>query len=148
MMSTKNYDLAAHKFYSSQNIKSLPLTSWDLYSSRFDKICQTNSDVIALKNLAKSNKWSYVKNFDDELMEKEHVIVITDTELRIVHATQNIVSMNGYTSEEIIGKKPKIFQGAKTCKKTSKNIGAAIKNKESFEAVILNYRKDGTTYKC
>ena len=101
-----------------------------------------------LKNLAKSNKWAYTENFDEELMQKEHVIIITDPQLRIVHATQNILNMNGYKPEEILGKKPKMFQGVNTCQETSKNIGIAVRDMKPFEAVLLNYRKDGSTYKC
>jgi len=148
MIDTKNYDLAANKFYSSLNIKTLPINSWDLYATYFDNICQAVSDVHALQKLAEGNRWSYTKNFNEELLEKEHVIVVTDAQLRIVHATKNILNMNGYRPEEILGKKPKMFQGADTCKETSKKIGSAVKNAEPFEAVILNYRKDGSIYKC
>lgn len=148
MQEIKHYDLAANKFYGALDIKSLPIISWDLYATFFDKVCQTHSDIFLLKNLSTSNKWSYDEKFEEELFQKEHVIVVTDPQLRIVHATRNIVHMNGYKPEEILGKKPKIFQGVDTCKETSKNIGIAIKNREPFEAVLLNYRKDGSTYKC
>ncbi len=144
----KNYDLAANRFYSALDIKSLPLNSWDLYAPFFDKVCQTNKDIFLLKNLSLSNKWSYAEKFEEELLQKEHVILVTDPQLRIVHATRNILNMNGYKPEEILGKKPKMFQGANTCKETSRNIGIAVKNRQSFEAVIVNYRKDGSTYKC
>ncbi|TMM59158.1 PAS domain-containing protein [Maribacter algarum] len=148
MQEIKNYDRAANKFYDTLDIKSLPINSWDLYATFFDKICQSINDVFVLKNLAKSNLWSYREDFNEELLQKEHVVVVTDAELRIVYATQNIRLMNGYRPEEILGKKPKMFQGIKTCKETSRNIGIAIKNREPFEAVVLNYRKDGSTYNC
>ena len=148
MQEIKNYDLAANKFYDTLDMINLPICSWDLYAPFFDKICQASNDVFMLKNLAKSNKWSYGENFDEELLQKEHVVVVTDPQLRIVYATQNIRLMNGYRPEEILGKNPKMFQGVETCKETSRNIGIAVKNKEPFEAVVLNYRKDGSTYNC
>ena len=148
MLEIKNYDRAANKFYSALDIISLPIHSWDLYATFFNKICKSVNDALMLKNLAKDNKWSYGKNFDDELLEKEHVVVVTDAHLKIVYATQNIYDMNGYKPEEILGKKPKMFQGAETCKETSKIIGQSVQNKEPFEAIILNYRKDGSKYKC
>lgn len=147
-MEIKNYDIAANKFYSSLDIKCYPLSSWDLFVSFFDKICETNKEIFQIQNLAKTNKWSYTSNFDDSLFKKEQVVVITDEQLAIVYVTQNIKNMNGYSREDILGKKPNMFQGASTCKKTTKNIGASIKNKQPFEAIILNYRKDGSTYKC
>jgi len=148
MQEIKNYDIAANKFFDKLDIKSLPILSWDFYATFFDKVCQTSSDIFTLKNLAKSNKWSYSGNFDEELAQKKHVIVVTDLQLRIVHATQNIMAMNGYRPQEVLGKKPKMFQGAETCKETSRSIGIAVKNRAPFEAIVLNYRKDGSTYKC
>jgi len=148
MLEIKNYDLAANKFYSTLDIKSLPINSWDFYASFFDKICQSGNDIFMLKNLAKRNNWLHDENFDEELSQKGHVIVVTDSQLRIVHASQNILDMNGYTSKEVLGKKPKMFQGKDTCEKTLRNIGVAVNKREPFEAVVLNYRKDGSTYKC
>jgi PAS domain S-box-containing protein len=147
-MEINNYDIAANKFYSSLDIKSLPLTSWDLFATFFDKTCQTSKDIFQIQNLAKINKWSYVGDFDETLLKKEHVVVVTDPQLTIVHASQNIKNMNGYSPEEILGKKPKMFQGAGTCEETTRSIGIAVKKKQSFEAIILNYRKDGSSYKC
>ncbi|MFS4492601.1 PAS domain-containing protein [Maribacter sp. 2308TA10-17] len=148
MKEIKNYDRAANKFYNQLDIKSLPLNSWDLYATFFDKVCQTGKDLFQLQNLAKLNKWSYTVDFDESLFKKEHVVVITDAQLTIVHATQNIKSMNGYSVEEVLGKKPKMFQGVNTCKETTKSIRTAVENKQPFEAILLNYRKDGSTYKC
>ena len=56
--------------------------------------------------------------------------------------------MNGYTLNEIKGKTPRIFQGKETSSKVSATIGKAVKNKKPFEAIVVNYRKDGSTYNC
>jgi len=148
MTEIKNYDAAAYTFYNSLKIKALPIVSWDLYATFFHSVCDMHQDIFLLKNLAKNNKWSYSENFDEALLEKKNVIVVTDAQLKIVHATQNMVQMNGYYPEEIIGKKPKIFQGVDTCKKTSNIIRTAINNKRPFEVSLLNYRKDNSTYMC
>ena len=147
-MEIENYDAAANKFYNALNIKSLSINSWDIYASFFHEVCNSHNDINQLRKLAKKNKWSYLENFDEVLFQKKHVIVVTDQHLKIVHATQNIREMNGYRPEEIVGKKPKIFQGIGTCEKTSKAIGLAVSNKKSFEVKILNYRKDNSTYIC
>lgn len=148
MKEIKNYDLAANKFYSLLDIKSLPITSWDFYATFFNNTCQNSNDLFILQKLYRNNKWSYNENFDEELSQKKHVIVVTDSQLKIVHATHNILQMNGYTTEEVLGKRPKMFQGVDTCKETSNNIREAVKNKLPFEAILLNYRKDGSSYKC
>ncbi len=148
MIEIENYDVAANKFYSSLNIKALPLNSWDLYAIFFDKVCKMHKDVVLLRNLSKDNKWSYAENFDREFLQKEHVIIVTDPQLKIVHATHNMVQMNGYRPKEVLGEKPNMFQGIDTCEKTSNAVRIAVKNKKPFEVVLLNYRKDNSTYKC
>jgi len=144
----ESYDIAANRFYSSLRIKALPILSWDLYATFFRKVCDMQNDVLILRNLAKSNNWLYDENFDAEFLQKEHVIVVTDPQLKIVYVTQNMMQMNGYGPKEVLGEKPNMFQGIDTCKKTSNAVRMAVKNKESFEVVLLNYRKDNTTYKC
>ncbi|RKN82993.1 PAS domain-containing protein [Ulvibacterium marinum] len=144
----KNYDTAAHKFYNSQIISSLPLISWDFHATHFQKVCKDHADVFQLKKLAQTNKWSTLLELDDKLIRQDYVIVVTDSHLKIVHATQNILEMNGYMPKEIIGKKPKMFQGKDTCTQTSEEIGRAVRQRKPFEAVVLNYRKNGSSYKC
>nr|WP_299339350.1 PAS domain-containing protein [Allomuricauda sp.] len=142
------YDEAINNFYRGKEILSYPLTAMDIYSQHFDKLCQRLQDVKNLADLAEREKWGYQVPFKDEILKKEHVVVVTDPQLNIVYATQDIFSMNGYRPDEILGKKPKMFQGEKTCKVTAKTISGSIKKLEPFEAVITNYRKDGTTYNC
>lgn len=148
MSEIKDYDAAAHKFHSSLKINSLPIISWDMYAPYYDDLCKKYYDITILHRLSKVNQWSYIETFTEELLNKKHVIVVTDPDLNIIHATQNILGMNGYKPNEIVGKKPNMFQGVNTCKETSKVIRMAVENKQQFEATILNYRKDGSTYKC
>ena len=144
----KEYDNAAYRYYSALHLKSLPLMSWDIYGLYFDTLCKNYDDVVALSRLSENNRWSYVSRFDEALLQKEQVILVTDTQLNIVHATHNIFQMNGYSPNEILGKRPKLFQGRETSKETIGQIRKAIENRMPFEAVILNYRKDGSTYNC
>ncbi|MEK6152998.1 PAS domain-containing protein [Flavobacteriaceae bacterium 3-367] len=144
----KAYDEAANTFYRSRNITALPLVSWDLFGPYFNKLCKDAKDICGLNRLAQDNQWSYTGKFDRALTEKEHVIVVTDVELNIVYATHNISKMNGYPQAEIMGKKPKMFQGKDTCKDTARYISKAVRNKLPFEATLLNYRKNGEPYNC
>lgn len=148
MSEIKAYDKAANKFHDSLDINSLPITSWDMYAPHFVAVCKNYKDIESLSLLAETNEWSYQSHFANELLHKQQVIVVTDPQLKIVHATKNIIDMNGYEPHEIIGKRPTIFQGADTCKETSGAIRKAVQSKTPFETIILNYRKDGSTYKC
>ncbi len=148
MKSTKFYDEAVNKFYRKLDLNTYPLSSLDVYSQHFTKVCKNLNDIKSLSAIASQQGWSRSLPLRNEILDKNHVVVVTDAELNIVYATQNIFSMNGYTPDEIIGKKPKMFQGEKTCKVTSGNISIAIKNQVPFEETITNYRKNGSTYNC
>ncbi|KPM33056.1 PAS fold sensor protein [Croceitalea dokdonensis DOKDO 023] len=148
MEEMKHYDKAANKFYANLNITELPLAGWDVFSKFFSKVCESLQDINILKGISHEQAWQTVVPFEKEVLKKKHIIVVTDAKLNIVHATQNIYDMNGYRPEEIVGQKPKIFQGEKTCKHTAQRISKAVRELESFEATILNYRKDGSTYNC
>lgn len=148
MKEIQHYDKAANRFYKNQSFTALPLTSWDLFAEEFKTTVEGLNDIVKFKKLAEENSWNSTICFKDEILSKNHIVVVTDTSLNIVHASNNIHKMNGYTAEEIIGKKPKMFQGKLTCKKTANKIGKAVKSNTPFEATILNYRKDGSTYNC
>jgi len=148
MKEIQHYDRAAHNYYQKQSFCTLPLTSWDLFAEQFKTTSDGLNDIVKLKKLAETNNWNVGISFKDEILDKNHVVVVTDSSLNIVYTSQNIYKMNGYATEEIIGKKPKMFQGKLTCRETANKIGNAIKNKMAFEATILNYRKNGSTYNC
>lgn len=144
----ESYDDAAHKFYGGQNIQGYPLQSMDVYAKFFDKLSMNLLDIKGLTSLATDLKWQDINNFDEEILDKQHIIVVTDAQLKIVYATQNMVEMNGYLPHEVIGKSPKMFQGKSTCRTTTQTVSNAIKNRQPFEVILTNYRKNGTTYEC
>ncbi len=143
-----HFDKAAEEFYSAHQIKGLPLTSWDLYSEYFGRILKSSQDAAILDKIAADHRWVTPLTFEQELFQKGHVVVVTDASLKIVHATKNMVEMNGYNPEEVLGKTPKMFQGKETSAETRQYISDAVKDKKPFEAIVLNYRKDGSPYKC
>jgi PAS domain S-box-containing protein len=148
MKELEHYDIAAQKFYATQQINSLPLISSDVSGEFFKRVCDGSKDIAILNHIAKAHHWASLPNMNEALICNRQVIVLTDAQLRIVHASHNIEEMNGYSAAEVIGKSPKMFQGEATCKETTKNISRAVRNNHSFEAVVLNYRKDGTPYNC
>lgn len=144
-----NYDNALDRFQKTLKINSLPLTSWDFYSPYLDIISESNHDINVLQSLCDKNRWAFNSlRFKEELIDKEHTIVVTDLDLRIVYASQNIWKMNRYRPEEIVGQKPKIFQGEKTCKEALRVVSNSIKSQKPFKVELVNYRKDGSTYNC
>ena len=141
------YEKAFAKYVNTITYPKTPLAAWDFYSSYFTELKKSSSDVALLKNFQLKNKWNRTWNLAHEL-QNDTVIVLTDTNLKIVFASKNITEMNGYSPNEVIGNHPKMFQGAATDHSVSKNIGEAIKNKVSFDEVVINYCKDGSIYRC
>jgi PAS domain S-box-containing protein len=142
------YEEALTKFYGKMKLGNSPISSLDFYTSFFDSICRNMRDIKNLSALSKEGKWKTPFPFHHEIMDKNHTVVLTDADINIVYATQNMYFMNGYKPEEIIGKKPKIFQGKDTCQETTKVISKAIRNKTPFEVVLVNYKKNGAPYEC
>lgn len=142
----KEYHKAYSSYFANQNTKRTPLLSWNFYGDYLSQLSKTLDDEQQLSVFAKRNSW--IINDFQQVLDNETVVVVTCSELKIVFASKNIVRMNGYQPEEIIGKSPKIFQGTETCVTTSGEIREAIKNKQPFEKVVVNYRKDGSIYNC
>ncbi len=144
----QHYDLAVQKFYAQRTFKALPLEAWDMFAERYGRFCQGLEEVKAMRDLAKRQDWGDTSFFEKEILQKEHIVVVTDPQLHIVHASKNIFHMNGYHPSEIIGRTPKIFQGKGTSKSALTEIREAISEKRPFETTVVNYRKDGSPYKC
>lgn len=131
------YDQAWAKYQKKIKIVPLPLISWDIFST-------SNLEAIHFNSLQK--KWINKEDYHNEIANKS--VVVTDKNLNILFATKEITELTGYHSSEIIGKSPKIFQGVLTSETTKNNIRMAISKKHPFKEVLLNYRKDGSTYLC
>ena len=65
---------------------------------------------------------------------------------RILYANEAYVKMSGYTLEEIIGKTPRIMQGAGTDPATREKIRKALKRWKPIVVEILNYSKTGREF--
>ena len=75
-------------------------------------------------------------------------IVITDATAsgKIVYANKAFKKLTGHNPSEVIGKTPRILQGAATDKKVINRLAVAIKSGGKFEGKTINYRKDGTPF--
>jgi PAS domain S-box-containing protein len=141
------YDKAAAKYYSGLEIKTMPLISWDIFAQSFSKKQSSILDNTVLSKLETKNNWETTWDFN-HMLQNETVIVVTDSKLKIVFASENISKMNGYNPNEVVGQTPKMFQGKHTDPAISNEIRLAIQNQKPFDKVVLNYRKDGSFYKC
>lgn len=75
-------------------------------------------------------------------------ILITDTTAKgkITYANKAFKKLTGHDPAEVIGKTPRILQGAGTDKKVIERLSAALKSGGKFEGKAINYKKDGTPF--
>jgi PAS domain S-box-containing protein len=125
-----------------------PLMCWDFFmESHFRKMQQADG-LCQLRLFAKLHHWRIDWNLKRFLVAEERVALVTDLDQIIRFATPNMVAMNGYTAEEVIGKSPKMFQGKDTDPERRKEIREAIIRRIPFKGSIVNYCKDGSPYNC
>jgi len=125
-----------------------PLLSWDIISEGANRRLLLKNDLDVMHSIIGKNDWQSTVSLDTTLVWQNKIIVITDSKLRILHATENMFAMNGYKLHEVVGNSPKMFQGEKTELSERKKIRIAVENQQSFETVITNYKKDGQLYVC
>ena len=75
-------------------------------------------------------------------------ILITDATKagKIIYANKSFKKLTGHETAEVIGKSPRILQGAGTDKKVIKRLADALKSGKRFEGKAINYKKDGTPF--
>ena len=75
-------------------------------------------------------------------------IVITDATAsgKIIYANKAFKKLTGHNPSEVIGKTPRILQGAGTDKKVISRLAVALKSGGKFEGKTINYRKNGTPF--
>ncbi len=129
-----------------------PLLSWDLFSIKYNALLDDanrhQQSVVAIKHIARVNKWS--KQQTREALENIHqyVIVITDQLQHISFTGKGFEEMTGYSFEEAKGRNPKFLQGSSTNPKNTQVIKKQLEHNETTEIVLENYRKNGELYLC
>lgn len=64
----------------------------------------------------------------------------------IVYASQGFLSLTGYTLDEVLGRNCRFLQGPDTDPRAVDRIRKGIEKGDDTTVVLLNYRKDGTTF--
>lgn len=75
-------------------------------------------------------------------------ILITDAskEGKIIYANKAFKKLTGHDTVEVLGKTPRILQGAGTDPKLTSRLRDALKTGGKFEGKAINYKKDGTPF--
>lgn len=79
--------------------------------------------------------------------ETDNAIIISDAAGQIVYVNHGFSQMTGYSSEEVVGRKPGSFlQGQDTDAQTVAEIRSKLQARQPFSGEILNYDKQGRPY--
>ena len=75
-------------------------------------------------------------------------ILVTDAlvESKIIYANKSFGALTGYDPVSVVGKNPKILQGADTDEKVIERLAMALKSGDTFEGKAINYKKDQTPF--
>lgn len=76
-------------------------------------------------------------------------ITITDHQAEdepIIYCNKAFEELTGYNHDEIIGQNCRFLQGEVTDRDTVAELAKALKDDESVEVTLLNYRKDGSSF--
>lgn len=75
-------------------------------------------------------------------------VLITDASAagKIIYANKAFKKLTGHDPISVIGKTPRILQGAGTDPKVIARLAAALKTGGKFEGKAINYKKDGTPF--
>lgn len=92
--------------------------------------------------------------FKSVITNSADVVLITEAESisspgpRITYVNDAFTKLTGYTSEEVIGKTPRLLQGELTDKAELDRLKIALLKKESCVIEVVNYKKNGETYRA
>ncbi|MEK9848799.1 MAG: PAS domain-containing protein [Rhodospirillaceae bacterium] len=75
-------------------------------------------------------------------------VLITDTSKqgKIIYANKAFQKLTGYSAKDVIGKTPRLLQGAATDKAVIARLAKALKTGGKFEGKAINYKKDKTPF--
>jgi PAS domain S-box-containing protein len=75
-------------------------------------------------------------------------LLITDAldEGKIIYANKAFEMLTGHDPASVIGKTPRILQGAATDAKVIARLSDAVRSGSKFEGKAINYKKDGTPF--
>ncbi|MEM6721812.1 MAG: PAS domain-containing protein [Bacteroidota bacterium] len=134
----------------SENYKAMPLTSWDIYIDNYHKQLVEAKKELELQQvtmLAEKYKWQ--NDLRTVFSKREYeALIITDINQNIIWVNEGFTAMTGYSQKFAINRTPRFLQGMQTSQSTKSRIRNKIKQQQPFKEIIVNHKKDKTTYKC
>jgi PAS domain S-box-containing protein len=128
-----------------RRFRTHPLSCWDIAAPAILQVT-LSPDEEDLRQLAMKHDWAIdpaavmLREFD--------TIVVTTLDQKIVWASRGFKKMTGYTPSYARHKRPSFLQGEATQPDVRAAIREALREFRSITDTLINYRKDGTPYRC
>jgi len=99
-----------------------------------------------LKLQKKLEKVNIYKNIVNTLSISISIAKYENNKLKLIYVNEAFEKVTGYSKKDVIGKKPSFLQKQNKDQKAIKVMKSAIKNHETCEVEVINYKKDGTAF--
>ncbi|WP_431158576.1 PAS domain-containing protein [Winogradskyella poriferorum] len=131
-------------------LMAMPLMSWDIYMTHYYAEIETSLKRIELEMVISfAQKFNWMNDINKAFETNEYeALIITDNKQNIIWVNNGFTQMTGYSKSFALNKTPRFLQGNKTSMHTKKRIRQKISENKPFREVIINHKKDGSTYKC
>jgi PAS domain S-box-containing protein len=128
-----------------RRIRTHPLSCWDIAAPAILQL-PLSPDEEDLRQLALKYDWAVDLS---AVMQREfQAIVVTTLDQKIVWDSRGFKKMTGYTPSYARHKRPSFLQGEATQPEVRAVIRDALREFKSVTGTLINYRKDGTPYRC
>ena len=148
-LSKEEYEKIKHNI-GTRDYSPNPLLSWGVYMEGYHKKIaevRRKSDLEQVLSLAKRFNWK--NDIGSAFSENEYeALILTDKNQRIIWVNDGFTTMTGYSKSFATNKTPRFLQGEKTSVENRERIKTKIALDKPFKDVIINHRKDNSTYKC
>jgi len=125
--------------------RSHPLICWDIAAPAILQLPHS-PDEEDLRELAL--KYDWVIDVPAVFLQEFEAIVVTTLDQKIVWTSRGFKKMTGYTPSFARHKQPSFLQGEATDPVVRASIRAALRDFKHITGTLVNYRKDGTSYRC
>ena len=148
-LSNEEYEKIKSKI-GTRKSKPMPLLSWDIFMDGYQKMIHKAKKRTELEEvLAFAQKFNWKNDLQTVFSETDYeALIITDKNQEIIWVNDGFTSMTGYSKKFALTKTPRFLQGARTSDKAKNRIKTKIALDKPFKDVIVNHRKDNSTYTC
>ena len=126
-----------------KNASALPLPQQSQFTQNLERLSNGLRDLQVTEET--------IRLLLSAVQQSKDSIIITTAKLnpphpKIVFVNSAFSQMTGYTSEEVVGKTPRILQGEKTDRAILDQLRQHLSDGEPFHDEAINYRKDGREF--